>query len=322
MKSAYVPALLLAAILLTPFGQSHSQETVKGGKSNTGTVYRNTPYGFTFTLPDSWRRYRVLQEIWQSDECSYCSSHRIEHGPIIVIRNPHWTSTNAWVDIPILVLTITQSQELESGDISLSGAAPVGPGELGRNGKYVFYLPTRFGAACEDCPGYDEVNNHILAGRPLRPLPIEGFPSQPNLLYVNHNYGFSVTLPRSWKHYSVVQASWCKPDGSFGEDADSARCQIVVLRHVLQQHSAEPIPHPYEDIPVVILTLVQWKQLQHGDLVIGSDQDKLSKLGRNGKYVFALLPPDYHDFVPAPDLIFYQRKDYAFHAFRPDAPVQ
>jgi hypothetical protein len=87
-----------------------------------------------------------------------------------VIRNPHWTAGQPWVDIPILILTATQSQELDAGEIAMSGAAPVGPTELGRNGKYVFYLPTRFGMANDDWPGYHEVNNHILPCHPLQPL--------------------------------------------------------------------------------------------------------------------------------------------------------
>lgn len=210
-----------------------------------------------------------------------------------------------------MVLTIAQSQELEAGDISLSGAAPIGPGELGRNGKYVFYLPTRFGMYCDDCPGYDEVNNHILAGPPLDALPVKGTPLRPNPVYVNHEYGFSLTLPVSWKSYSIVHRSWCPSDDSMGgNEADFRRCPIVVIRNPKWN-----VKDLYADIAIMVFTPTEWKHIENADIVVTNVPVAPGELGHNVKYVFALLPLDYYSFAPDLQIVEDILSNDAFRAF-------
>jgi hypothetical protein len=74
---------------------------------------------------------------------------------MLIIRNPRWTDDNPYQDIPILVFTSAQWRDVDSGEFSVS-AAPYGPGELGRNSKYVFALPPRF-AGFNDDLGTEEV---------------------------------------------------------------------------------------------------------------------------------------------------------------------
>jgi hypothetical protein len=79
------------------------------------------------------------------------------------IRHPQWTSADPRQDIPIMVFTIAQWNALDKDKFFVS-AAPVGPGELGRNHAYVFGLPPRFDWAFPT--GYEEVER-ILTGKPL-----------------------------------------------------------------------------------------------------------------------------------------------------------
>ncbi len=87
-------------------------------------------------------------------------------GPIISIRHPLSTNENPRQDIPIMVFTMAQWRLVEEDKMILS-AAPVGPGELGRDEKYVFALPARFNYA--DVDGREEVDD-IISSHPLRPF--------------------------------------------------------------------------------------------------------------------------------------------------------
>ena len=84
-------------------------------------------------------------------------------GPQITIRDPRWTSEVPRQDIPIMILTAEQWNQLQNGEFSI-GAAPVNPTELGQNSKYVFALPARYNYAFPE--GYEEVQN-ILDASPL-----------------------------------------------------------------------------------------------------------------------------------------------------------
>ncbi len=303
MRYVYPSILLFLTISLPVIART--QNRPPSGEQRQGTtsspesgaiVYKNTRYGFTFTLPASWKGYTILRTRWRSDECSYCPSHKIEHGVTVVIRNPRWSRNTPWVDIPIIVLTISQSEELEDEEISLSGAAPVGPNELGRNGRYVFYLTTRFGSGIEDQPGFDEVFNYILAEHPLHPLSMKGQPRHvakhtATFAYVNREYGFALDLPISWKGYIVLKRAWCQKRGLGGNVDDVTGCPIIVIRH--PKWAAE---HPYEDIPLMVFTHEEWKRIEDEDLIVTAAPFPPGELGRNQDYVFAVPPRYNYDF--------------------------
>lgn len=128
-------------------------------------VYRNTQYGFDFSLPESWKGYSIVTDKWEGNALQgQQSSKDVETGPIISIRHPNWTSQNPRQDIPIMIFTSAQWNMLEQDKFHI-GAAPINPSELGRNTSYVFALPARYNYAFPT--GYEEVEN-ILKGNPLK----------------------------------------------------------------------------------------------------------------------------------------------------------
>jgi hypothetical protein len=129
---------------------------------STEEGYKNTQYGFSFSLPISWKAYSIVEDKWEG--VAIGGDIVIEQGPIILIRNPKWTSANPMQDIPIMVFTIKQWDSLQQEKFHI-GAAPIGPSELGRNSKYVFALPARYNYAFPT--GWEEVDQ-ILKNNPLK----------------------------------------------------------------------------------------------------------------------------------------------------------
>lgn len=138
-----------------------------GGSSSAvmnALTYTNKEYGFTFALPQDFEGYTILNEEWEgTDIKNTASKARVFKGPQITIRDPRWTSQVPRQDIPIMILTVDQWNQLQNGEFSI-GAAPVNPSELGQNSKYVFALPARYNYAFPE--GYEEVQT-ILDGSPL-----------------------------------------------------------------------------------------------------------------------------------------------------------
>jgi hypothetical protein len=62
-----------------------------------------------------------------------------------------------------MIFTYPQWDLIDKGDLAVS-AAPFGPGEIGRNSRYVFALPPRYNFA--DAIGVDEVIA-IMRSNPL-----------------------------------------------------------------------------------------------------------------------------------------------------------
>ena len=157
---------------------SQQQDTATSGQQTTNTntptssistpaesnsvVYKNTEYGFNFTLPVSWQGYSIINGKWEGNDVK--SGKLTETGPMISIRHPQWTSQNPRQDIPIIVFTINQWNLLQQETFHI-GAAPIGPSELGRNGAYVFALPARYNFAFPT--GFEEVEK-ILEDHPLK----------------------------------------------------------------------------------------------------------------------------------------------------------
>jgi hypothetical protein len=134
-----------------------------GDYVQTGTIYKNDQYGFTFALPDTWQGYTIVNGKWEGQPVG--SEKIAVSGPEISIRHPQWTKENPRQDIPIMIFTLAQWQDLQQEKFHI-GAAPIGPSELGRNDKYVFALPARYNFAFPT--GYEEVEK-ILAANPLTP---------------------------------------------------------------------------------------------------------------------------------------------------------
>ena len=145
-----------------------SSASADSGSSSSAVMnaltYTNKEYGFTFALPQDFEGYTIRTEEWEGpDSKNTASKARVFKGPQITIRDPRWTSQVPRQDIPIMILTVDQWNQLQNGEFSI-GAAPVNPSELGQNSKYVFALPARYNYAFPE--GYEEVQT-ILDGSPL-----------------------------------------------------------------------------------------------------------------------------------------------------------
>jgi hypothetical protein len=144
---------------------SGAQSSAPPTSKPTETIqYRDAQYRFTFTLPASWKGYTVLHEEWKGGNNN--GSGDFERGPIITLRHPKWTKDDPRQDIPIMIFTLTQWKAVEAEELFVS-AAPIGPGELARNQKYVFALPPRYNYA--DVDGIEEVKK-IIDSDPLHPF--------------------------------------------------------------------------------------------------------------------------------------------------------
>ena len=131
-------------------------------KSSSTIEYRNSQYGFSFSLPESWKGYSIVEDKWEGSALG--GDVTVEQGPIILIRHPQWTSADPRQDIPVMIFSLDQWGSLQLAKFHI-GAAPIGPDELGRNSNYVFALPARYNYAFPT--GFEEVEQ-ILENNPLQ----------------------------------------------------------------------------------------------------------------------------------------------------------
>lgn len=120
-------------------------------------TYRNEKYGFEINLLESWRGYKILEESWRGTTLDGNSTRH--EGPKIIIRNPKWSESEIWQDIPILVFTKFEWQLIEDKNLNIF-AAPIAPSKLGENNKYVFSLPPRW-VGFTDVLGQDKAQKII-----------------------------------------------------------------------------------------------------------------------------------------------------------------
>ncbi len=126
-------------------------------------LYKNTQYGFSFALPHSWNGYTIVTTQWEGLPAGGQSP--IDTGTMLSIRHPQWAADLPRQDIPILIFTLRQWDDLQKGRFHI-GAAPIGPRELNRNTEFVFALPARYNYAFP--VGYEEVER-IIETNPLQP---------------------------------------------------------------------------------------------------------------------------------------------------------
>jgi hypothetical protein len=155
--------LLVLTIVLIAAGcnnkatQPPSQAPNNEQSSSNTIKYSNNEYGFTFDLPKSWEGYQIITDKWQGQSTTQ-PNQNIAEGPQLNIRHPQWTIDNPRQDIPIMVFTLEQWNNLQTEKFHV-GAAPVGPSELARNNKYIFALPARYNFAFPT--GYEEAEQLI-----------------------------------------------------------------------------------------------------------------------------------------------------------------
>ncbi|MGE4283456.1 MAG: stalk domain-containing protein [Clostridia bacterium] len=167
-ESGGVAAKKLSILIVKKINDSWLIDDVILGDYNeaNGVVYKDTQYGFDFSLPDTWKDYKVVTDQWKGLSIEDLEdSKAIEKGPLIYIRHPEWTIEKQRQDIPIMIFTLDQWNSLQNQEFHIGGA-PMGPSELGRNAKFIFALPARYNYAFPE--GYEGVED-ILESNPIQP---------------------------------------------------------------------------------------------------------------------------------------------------------
>ncbi len=158
----------------TPIAGLPPTNSFSAVQATSSIEYQNIPYGFSVSLPESWKGYSIVTDTWKGfANTGPKGDTTVAQGPLISIRNPACTAKKPYQDIPIMVFTLSEWDELLRGNFNVS-AAPINPSLLGFNATYVFALPPRYNYAFP--AGYREVDT-IFAGKPLAPLPSSGTPS-------------------------------------------------------------------------------------------------------------------------------------------------
>jgi|GEM_PF-1765892 len=147
------------------YTELNTEGTSTTGQSSSTIEYVNTEYGFSIDLPESWTGYSISTDTWEASRTDgQRGSAAAGEGPVISIVHPLSTAEQPRQDIPIMVFSIRQ-WELVQDEIWRLSAAPMPPGELGRNSTYVFALPPRYNYSY--LQGWEEVEQ-ILEDRPIR----------------------------------------------------------------------------------------------------------------------------------------------------------
>jgi len=158
-----VVIVIFVVFLFVYMNQNTSQVNNPPAPVDTSVIYTNADYGFTFTLPDDWSGYSIVQNTWTGNPLVPNITVN-ETGPKLLIRNPKWTSSVHYEDIPILVFTLAQWKSYVAEDFAVS-AAPIQATELARNNTYVFALPPRWDF--DYSQGFEEADN-IVKTNPIK----------------------------------------------------------------------------------------------------------------------------------------------------------
>jgi hypothetical protein len=107
-------------------------------------------------------------------------------------------------------------------------------------------------------------------------------PENTSITYKNAQYGFTFSLPSKWQGYYIVETTW---QGAALTNGFATSGPKILIRNPKWTAAA-----PYEDLPVMIFTISQWKAYLAEDFSVSAAPIKASELARNSEYVFALPP--------------------------------
>jgi hypothetical protein len=126
-------AICLLGLLYWPANGALAQvskqqpSSASGPKNSKSYKYRNSKYGFTFLLPPTWKRCKIVEGNWDGGDNNGPHGYEVlERGPEITIVNPRSTESDEYQDIEVMIFTNKQWNSLEEGKFFVS-AAPVGP---------------------------------------------------------------------------------------------------------------------------------------------------------------------------------------------------
>ncbi len=159
-------------------GQNNQSGSTQNSSETVQSTYNNV-YGFTINFPKDWDLKTELDQNLQGKDVS--TGKIIEQVPEIIYRNPNWTESKHYEDIPVMVFTLGQWYLVSAGKISLGGA-PISPTELSRSNRFVFALPARYNY--DYAEGWQEADliAHTLKATDWK-------------TYTNDQYGFQYQYP-------------------------------------------------------------------------------------------------------------------------------
>lgn len=166
-KNTFIMVVIIAIIAIIGAGlifyyYRNNTDAVKTPvQVDNSVTYRNEKYGFTFSLPDNWKGYSIVENAWKGTPLN---SKTAQSGPKLLIRNPKWTASAPYEDLPVLVFTISQWNSYIAENFTVS-AAPIMASEMARNDTYVFALPPRWDF--DYSLGVEEAQ-YIIASKPLK----------------------------------------------------------------------------------------------------------------------------------------------------------
>jgi len=123
------------------------------------TKYENGEFSFVMGFPDSWNNYTVERQKWKGWLIDGSEESGDYSGDELVFINPRYEVRKSegeglapfkdcWQNIPIMAISKDVWNLIIQEKIAVS-AAPVGPGKIGENSKFVFALPPRWaGFSC------------------------------------------------------------------------------------------------------------------------------------------------------------------------------
>lgn len=128
-------------------GKSYCNKCValqnKAGFDHDGAclkTYTNKNFGFSITFSDSWKDYSVVQSSWDGLVINTTKHYK---GETLIFKNQKLADGNQFQGIPIMIITPDVWKLISEEKVAVS-AAPIGPGKLGENSKYVFATPPRY----------------------------------------------------------------------------------------------------------------------------------------------------------------------------------
>jgi len=131
-------------------------------KQTASIIYKNDKYGFQITLPIKWASYTIVEQTWDGHEID--NYQKIYTGPELLIKNPTLATENKFQGIPVMVFTPGQWSLVSGNNPTVAvSAAPIGPGKIGENLKYIFATPPRYIGFADDLSleQYNEVQNIV-----------------------------------------------------------------------------------------------------------------------------------------------------------------
>lgn len=135
-----------------------------------------------------------------------------------------------------------------------------------------------------------DASSHPASGHPAVRNALVKPHTAHHVIYTNNRYGFRFYLPVSWKGYSIIQKEW--GDSSESEINPEEHGPLILIRHPLCREE-----NPREDIPIMIFTHRQWREVDRGDFSVSPAPVLPNEIGRNKRYVFALPPRFDYDFL-------------------------